>query len=208
MALFKVYDSRRFAQVYSSRGADTTDTADTIPGNAIYGFTANATLTLRDATINAGALVTVKNQGSHTGNVVVSIVGHGGQAIEGVTTYQIASRQSVTLFSDGANWRIAAHPAQLRQIVSRTTAYSMLKEDVLNANTILCTSGTFTVTLPSAGSNPAGVEATIKNAGAGVITLATTSSQTIDGSTTRTLNANQGVTVKSTGSAWVVVAAV
>lgn len=205
MAKFSAPDTKKYAQTYSVRGADTTDNA--IPGNAVYGFTANATLTLRDAITNPGAVVTVKNQGAHSGNVVVTIVGTSSQAIDGATSFLLVSRQSVTLVSDGANWRIAVHPVPQRVLVSRTTTYAVLREDVLNFNTILCTSGTFTVTLPSAGSNSAGVEVTIKNIGAGTITVATTSSQTIDGSTTRTLTTNQSVTVKSTGALWFVTAA-
>jgi hypothetical protein len=48
---------------------------------------------------------------------------------------------------------------------------------------------------------------TIKNSGAGVITLGTTSSQTIDGSTTYSLGSQyKYVVVVSNGSSWIVVA--
>lgn len=67
-----------------------------------------------------------------------------------------------------------------------------------------CTSGTFTVTLPTA-VGVAGIEYTVKNSGAGTITLATTSSQTIDGVTTKTIAAAAVLTVRSTGANWIII---
>jgi hypothetical protein len=69
-----------------------------------------------------------------------------------------------------------------------------------------CTSGTFTLTLPSASLNN-GKQYVLKNTGSGVITLNTTSSQTIDGnaSGTLTLNTSESMTVVSNNSNWVIV---
>jgi hypothetical protein len=70
---------------------------------------------------------------------------------------------------------------------AKTTTYTIGNEDYF----IDCTSGTFTVTLPTA----VGVSGNIyivKNSGAGTITVATTSSQTIDGSSTKTLSPLSG----------------
>lgn len=90
--------------------------------------------------------------------------------------------------------------------VAKTTAYQILVTDT----TIDCTSGTFTVTLPSAIASVTGVPAgklyRIKNSGAGVITIATTSSQTIDGALTKTLIVQYGgIIVQSNGANWIVV---
>lgn len=83
-------------------------------------------------------------------------------------------------------------------------------------HTINCTSGTFSVTLPTAASI-AGREYTIVNSGAGTITIATTSSQTftnINATPTSLTLAPVGAgaivsyTVKSTGSNWIVIAKV
>lgn len=83
---------------------------------------------------------------------------------------------------------------------AQTTTYAILTTDhMINA-----TSGTFTATLPTAASNT-GKTFIIKNSGTGVLTLATTSSQTIDGATTRTMNEHDSVTVVSNGSNWVVI---
>lgn len=87
--------------------------------------------------------------------------------------------------------------------VGKTTTYTATATD----QTIDCTGGgTFNVTLPSAVGCQGRIY-TIKNSGAGVITVATTSSQNIDVATTYTLAAiYKYVTVMSTNSAWIVIA--
>ena len=68
-----------------------------------------------------------------------------------------------------------------------------------------CTSGTFTVTLPTAAS-VAGRTYRIKNSGTGSITVGTTLSQTIDGATTKSLATQySSLTVVSNGANWIVV---
>lgn len=67
-----------------------------------------------------------------------------------------------------------------------------------------CLSGTFTVTLPTA-VGITGRIYVIKNSGAGTITIATTSSQTIDGVTTQTLSTQySSYTVQSNGANWII----
>ena len=83
--------------------------------------------------------------------------------------------------------------------VEKTTTYSVGSTD----HTINCTSGTFTVTLPTA-VGITGRLYIIKNTGAGTITLATTSSQTIDGSTTQTILTNKTYKIQSTGANWII----
>jgi hypothetical protein len=68
-------------------------------------------------------------------------------------------------------------------------------------------SGTFTITLPTA-VGISGKQYIIKNSGNGVVTLNTTSSQTIDGSTSLTLTQNDTVEVISDGSNWKIVSGV
>ena len=70
--------------------------------------------------------------------------------------------------------------------VAVTGTYAILETDC----TVDCTANTFTITLPTA----VGVEGQIynlKNSGTGVITLATTSAQTIDGEASATLTLTQ-----------------
>jgi hypothetical protein len=85
---------------------------------------------------------------------------------------------------------------------AKTAAYTTLTTDYC----IDCTANTFTVTLNSAATVP-GQEVVIKNSGTGVITVATTSSQLIDASTTYPLSTQyKYVHVKSTGTKWIIIA--
>ena len=69
-----------------------------------------------------------------------------------------------------------------------------------------CTTGTFTVTLPTAVGQP-GKFYVIKNSGSGTITVATTSSQTIDGNLTETLDQYDSIQVVSDGTNWIIAGA-
>ena len=82
-----------------------------------------------------------------------------------------------------------------------TVTYLVKEEDYL----IDVTGNTVTVTLPTAvGVN--GQNYVIKNRGTGVVTVATTSSQTIDGANTKSLNNNDSIEVISDGSNWIIAA--
>ena len=77
---------------------------------------------------------------------------------------------------------------------------------VLDADNYLlnCTSGTFTVTLPTA----VGIlmkEYVVKNSGAGVITLDGDTAETIDGELTQAINPNDCLTVRSTNAGWIII---
>ena len=83
---------------------------------------------------------------------------------------------------------------------AKTTTYTILATDCV----ITC-DGTFTVTLPTA-VGVTGKLYDVKNIGTGVITVATTSSQTIDGGTTATLRVQyESITVISNGSNWEII---
>ena len=106
-----------------------------------------------------------------------------------------------------------------RQIIDGSVPVSKLTGAVINAHTIEsatypvsatdrtinCSSGTFTVTLPTAVGR-AGQEFCIKNSGSGVITVDTTSSETIDGGGSLTLDQFDCFTVESDGSDWIITA--
>ena len=90
-------------------------------------------------------------------------------------------------------------------ISTKTAAYTVIATD----SVVICdaTTAGFTVTLPTAASIP-GRQYTIKriNAGANVVTVGTTTSQTIDGATTKALSAQYAsVTVVSDGTNWLTV---
>jgi len=87
-----------------------------------------------------------------------------------------------------------------RTYTARTSTYSVLTTDWL----VEATSGTFTITLPTA-VDAAGRDYVIKNSGTGTITLATTSSQTIDKVLNQTITSGSSITVVSNGTNWVIV---
>ena len=90
---------------------------------------------------------------------------------------------------------------QLTTYAAVTGTYTVLSTDYA----INCTSGTFTVTLLTAVGRSSQIF-NIKNSGTGVITIATTSAQTIDGqaSGTITLNQYEAITVQSNGANWLI----
>jgi hypothetical protein len=75
--------------------------------------------------------------------------------------------------------------------------------DAENDGTVVCTSGTFTVTLPDA-DGIQGYEFTIANEGTGLISIGTAGGQTIDGdaSLAIVLTQYESLTVVSTGTNW------
>jgi hypothetical protein len=82
--------------------------------------------------------------------------------------------------------------------VAKTANYTLTGAD----HTVNVTANSPTITLPTAG-NAAGRTYVITNSGAGTVTLATTSSQTIDGAAPGTLVASAKITVQSNGSNWI-----
>lgn len=121
-----------------------------------------------------------------TGNLLIGTTTDGGFKFDVNGTARVQS----TLTTTGR--RIA--------YTAKTGNYTITSiDEVVN-----CTSGTFTVTLPTA-VGITGQTFTIKNSGAGTITVATTSSQTIDGVTTKTLNVQYGLLkVASDGANYII----
>ncbi len=86
-------------------------------------------------------------------------------------------------------------------IQSQTSNYTILATDDL----ILCTTGSFTVTLPTA-IGCAGKWFKVKNTGTGTITMGSTSSQTIDGATASAtfLAQNDCLVFESDNANWII----
>jgi hypothetical protein len=87
-------------------------------------------------------------------------------------------------------------------IQTKTANYTIVGTDDI----VICTSGTFTVTLPTAVGR-AGKQFKVKNSGSGVITMASTSAQTIDGAAAGSTQLFQfdSLTFESDGANWVIV---
>jgi len=122
-----------------------------------------------------------------------------GRTIYGTGIYTDTAKIGVNIQAPNSTLQVNGS-LSLKYLAVENT-YSVLKTDY----TIDCTgNGTFTVTLPTA-ANIAGRIYVIKNSGSGVITVATTSSQTIDGSTTNSLSTQYSrVTVQSNGANWII----
>jgi hypothetical protein len=95
--------------------------------------------------------------------------------------------------------KMAAGNSGKWNVTAKTTTYTAVIGDLVK-----CTSGTFTTTLQTA-VGVDGQEICVKNAGTGIITVATTSAQTIDGSSTDTVYSLDAKTYVSDGSNWVIV---
>lgn len=86
--------------------------------------------------------------------------------------------------------------------VAKTGTYTATATD----HTIDCTSGTFSLNLPTS-SGITGRVYTIKNSGAGTITIDPAGSETIDAVTTKTLSVQySGMTIQSNGANWIIIA--
>ena len=83
--------------------------------------------------------------------------------------------------------------------IAKTANYTLAPADTL----VDCTANTFTITLPTA-VGIAGRIYKIKNSGTGIITVATTSSQTIDNNLIQSLTQWDSLEVMSTGTNWII----
>lgn len=82
----------------------------------------------------------------------------------------------------------------------KTANYTIVQADY----TINVTANSPTITLPTA-VGISGKVYVVKNTGAGTVTLATTSAQTIDGAATQSIAANTSLMVQSTNANWIII---
>lgn len=82
----------------------------------------------------------------------------------------------------------------------KSSAYSLTLDDYL----IECTANSFTITLPTAVNN-IGKRYNIKNSGTGLITVATSNSETIDSQTTQSIVQWENLQVQSNGANWIII---
>ena len=115
---------------------------------------------------------------------------------------QVYAKTSLGVGIDPPTSRLQTSGSFATGYVAKTANYTATISDY----TIDCTSGTFTVTLPTA-SSIAGRIYVIKNSGTGSITVDANASETIDGALTYTLGTQyKYVSIQSTGSAWIITA--
>jgi hypothetical protein len=167
-------------------------TGTAIPGIDAVRGDGGALLPIRIATDTTNLLVGTNGTYTDTPSSKLSVIGN---VCIGATNNVVAPTSGLSV--QGEVITLAAQRCFYRAITALRT---------LDATDYLidCTTNTFTVTLPTAASI-AGRTYVIKNSGTGVITIATTSSQTIDGITTQTLNQYDSITVVSNGANWIII---
>lgn len=165
-------------------------------------ITANRTIDMTGYAVTGGVIVLMnKNTAAFTWSPINGTL----KDPLGNTISSLVNNTNYIFIYDGTNFvevGVSTLNGLTSSYVAKTTTYTATAADY----TIDCTTGTFTVTLPTAIGIP-GREYIIKNTGTGTITLATTSSQTIDGVTTKTLNVQYGgLRVQSNGANYIIVA--
>ena len=135
-----------------------------------------------------------------TGGTIPSVTGGAG-APSGAPTYGAGSlyvdttNYNLYLYK-GSAWILVGYENITLSISTNTTA-----ANVVNINYTYLASGTTTLTLPTAVGNLN--QYTVKNIGTGIVTIATTSSQTIDGSTTAVMPVKYtALSIISDGANW------
>lgn len=159
-----------------------------------------------------GALVAANSTTFSTGTStnLDPYIGRGGSGHADLETTFYGTVDEISVWGDAltedeiatllGSWGQANDPEFLT-VNTVTTTYS-----VVTGDHVILASGTFTVTLPTALA-VAGKEYTIKNTGAGTITVAQTGSETIDGSASdlSLATTKESVTVVSDGVGWQII---
>jgi hypothetical protein len=198
------------ADLHPNKIDATTGTELTTPSEAVYDArwvkTTGGTIT--PASNGTGTLV-VNRQDGTTAVLAVDTTNNRVQVGNGSSGTLKVGDANITK-SGGANWSMGATIFTGNiglAIITVTANYSMFTG---SDNTVLAdaTSGALTVTLPSAGGPNNTAIYIIKriSSAANNVTVATTSSQTIDGATTKTLGSQYAtIFVQSNGSNWFII---
>lgn len=160
--------------------------------------------------IIAGSTTSIGDLNGYAGNNKI-IIDSGAGLIEIVASTIVLNGGYVQLLNqpnlsslgtDSSGNIIAGSIGIVRSIIS--TATSLTANSAADTDFIYLVSGTTTITMPTAVANTN--QYTIKNIGTNTVTIATTSSQTIDGSTTITLPRQySSVTLISNNSNWFII---
>ncbi len=138
--------------------------------------------------------------------VVQVLDGTGAQLIPLTVTHNTVNDFTVTFIASTSGTIIASVGSpQPNAFITVNSNYTVLNTD----STVNCSTGNFTVTLPTA-VGQTGRIFRVKNSGNGTITLATTSSQTIDGNASGTITMTQydAIDVQSDWSNWIILASI
>ena len=184
--------------VLAKTGAYTVVAADA--GKLINATSGTWTLTLLAAATAAdGFWIEVRNSG--TG--VITIDADAAETIDGATTVVLDARyDSVLLVCDGTGWHRQSSFAVDQQrvpVLAKTGAYTLTVAD--RGRLIDATSGTWSLTLPTAASAGDGFWFAVK-AGSGAITIDPNGAELINGAATLELATGNEAIVVCSGTAW------
>lgn len=175
--------------------------------------TATKTINLGTAP-DAGVVWTITDTVGDAGSNNITINATGGQTIGGSASLTISTNNGrVSLKSNGSGWTVLSNsvdvntggggtPSGFNVQAQKTSAYTASASDLVLVN-LVSAGADITVTLPAASAD---AEVIVKIAGAAngyVVTVDGNGSETIDGSTTRTMDSdNEIMHVVSDGSNW------
>lgn len=189
----------------SNLATQTFTTTSTVGGTIEHARAFNAiTLTLPTASGNSGKQIRITN--TNLSETAVVIDADGVETIAGSLTQTLrAPQESITIVSNGTSWDILTwyNRSGRKNVRTETTTYTA----TLNDEVILCdtSGGAFTLTLPAASGNSGKIyEIKYTDSGfANALTIDGDGSETIDGSTTTTLNTqNETIKIICDGSNW------
>ena len=186
---------------WSRRATATNYTTDNDIFVDVTSTAAPRTMTIGASDIVGRRVLIFKDSSGNAGVNNITITPASGN-IDNSASYVINTNYGAVMMEcDGVNWKVLASftPQGTTSYVDRSGTYTIAATD----DTVNCSANTFTVTLPTAGGRR-GKVFTIKNSGTGLITLATTGSQTIDGATTHTLIQYASIVVQSIGPNWII----
>lgn len=122
-----------------------------------------------------------------------------------MANYNIPLHQYEPGFYSGAKVRGSEWNYEYNAVTANTTLVMNTIGNVGNCHSLVeNTSGANTITLPTA-TGAYGMFFVIKNTANTTVTLATTSAQTIDGASTKSLTQYQSLTVVSNGTNWIII---
>lgn len=210
----------RLIELVTSLGSGTTVESDPVtvsPGNSIWRMFRNVTTTgIRQFVIHRGngtSEIALQVNAGDQNVQLADMSAHGGLRVIAVRDRVAAPTSTPSaggvLYSESGTLRWNSSGGSKVTVGGDTVAYSSSSAVPTGTRVALGTAGAggITLTLGTAVGNK-GLTHTVKkvDAGAGAVTVATTSSQTIDGVTTRSLPAQYDrVTVVSDGANWMVV---
>ncbi len=158
----------------------------------------STTVTLLAAAVATEGFTVAFRNNSSTG--IWTIVGDGGEQINGGNQVILVVGEWCILVSDGTGWRaLISNEPHLKEV---TAVSSNTVVDSGDKGLIFDATGNITVTTPPAATVTEGFSFTVRNAGTGIVNIDGNLSETINGAAIIPLTDNRWLTVVSDGANW------